>query len=88
MLELPAGPQFKRLFVKFACGSLMCLLTRFDDTTNIGQYIEDVDGIKDKNWTQHVRIFLCKQLAELKPGSKYIGGCLFFIMFRFSIWIE
>ncbi|CAI9110607.1 OLC1v1010663C1 [Oldenlandia corymbosa var. corymbosa] len=75
-----AGEEFKRSFVLYVLGTLLCPTARLDVSPAFLHFLADVDVIHHYNWGKFLLDRLVQEVARYRQGKqRAVGGCLLFL---------
>ncbi|CAL5378771.1 unnamed protein product [Camellia sinensis] len=76
-----AGTEFKRKFVLYIIGALLCPTTKVGVHQSFIQMVKNVESISQFNWAKHTLDFLVDRIAIAKVKERSaICGCLLLLM--------
>ncbi|KAL7199279.1 hypothetical protein ACSBR2_021546 [Camellia fascicularis] len=76
-----AGEEFKRIFALYILGAFLCPTTKDVVKQSFIHLVQNVDGMKDYNWSKFTLQFLVRGLRKYSSKSQsQPNGCLFLIM--------
>ncbi|CAL5326282.1 unnamed protein product [Camellia sinensis] len=76
-----AGEKFKRIFALYILGAFLCPTTKDVVKQSFIHLVQNVDGMKDYNWSKFTLQFLVRGLRKHSSKSQsQPNGCLFLIM--------
>ncbi|KDP22662.1 hypothetical protein JCGZ_02504 [Jatropha curcas] len=75
-----AGEEFKRSFVLYALGTLLCPTARLDVSPSFLHFLTDMDVIHQYNWGKFLLDRLVREVSRFRQGKqRAVGGCLLFL---------
>ncbi|XAR51482.1 Phosphoprotein phosphatase [Bertholletia excelsa] len=75
-----AGDDFKRSFVLYALGTLLCPTARLDVSPSFLHFLTNMDVIHQYNWGKFLLDRLVREVARFRQGKqRAVGGCLLFL---------
>lgn len=80
-LSVPeAGDDFKRSFVLYILGTLLCPTARLDVSPTFLHFLTNMDVIHQYNWGKFLLDRLVREVARYRQGKqRAVGGCLLFL---------
>ncbi|GFS36895.1 hypothetical protein Acr_00g0048580 [Actinidia rufa] len=80
-----AGDDFKRSFVLYALGTLLCPTARLDVSPSFFHFLTNMDVIHQYNWGKFLLDRLVREISRFRQGKqRAVGGCLLFLQ-RISV---
>lgn len=81
MLATPeAGEDFKRSFLLYVLGTLLCPTARLDVSPSFLHFLTNMDVIHEYNWGKFLLDRLVREVARFRQGKqRAVGGCLLFL---------
>ncbi|XP_057971660.1 uncharacterized protein LOC131160238 isoform X2 [Malania oleifera] len=86
-----AGEDFKRSFILYALGTLLCPTARLDVSPSFLHFLINMDAVHQYNWGKFVLDRLVREVSRFRQGKqRAVGGCLLFLQLFYyeSISIE
>ncbi|KAI3747795.1 hypothetical protein L6452_10451 [Arctium lappa] len=78
--EPEAGDDFKRAFLLYVLGTLLCPTARLDVSPSFLHFLTDMDSIHEYNWAKFLLDKLVREVARFRQGKqRAVGGCLLFL---------
>lgn len=78
--EQEAGEDFKRAFLLYVLGTLLCPTARLDVSPSFLHFLTDMDSIHEFNWAKFLLDKLVREVARFRQGKqRAVGGCLLFL---------
>ncbi|XP_023751925.1 uncharacterized protein LOC111900276 [Lactuca sativa] len=78
--EQEAGEDFKRAFLLYVLGTLLCPTARLDVSPSFLHFLTDMDSIHEYNWAKFLLDKLVREVARFRQGKqRAVGGCLLFL---------
>ncbi|KAL3525506.1 hypothetical protein ACH5RR_013878 [Cinchona calisaya] len=75
-----AGDDFKRSFVLYVLGTLLCPTARLDVSPTFLHFLTNVDVIHQYNWGKFLLDRLVREVSRYRQGKqRAVGGCLLFL---------
>ncbi|XP_027078993.2 uncharacterized protein [Coffea arabica] len=75
-----AGEDFKRSFVLYVLGTLLCPTARLDVSPTFLHFLTNVEVIHQYNWGKFLLDRLVREVARYRQGKqRAVGGCLLFL---------
>ncbi|XP_076911526.1 uncharacterized protein LOC143569526 [Bidens hawaiensis] len=75
-----AGDDFKRAFLLYVLGTLLCPTARLDVSPSFLHILTDMDSIHEYNWAKFLLDRLVREVARYRQGKqRAVGGCLLFL---------
>ncbi|XP_059643330.1 uncharacterized protein LOC132285181 [Cornus florida] len=75
-----AGDDFKRSFVLYALGTLLCPTARLDVSPSFLHVLTNIDVIHQYNWGKFLLDRLVREVSRFRQGKqRAVGGCLLFL---------
>lgn len=75
-----AGEDFKRSFVLYALGTLLCPTARLDVSPSFLYLLTDMDVVYQYNWGKFLLDRLVREVSRFRQGKqRAVGGCLLFL---------
>ncbi|KAL8546801.1 hypothetical protein ACS0TY_006497 [Phlomoides rotata] len=75
-----AGEDFKRSFLLYVLGTLLCPTARLDVSPSFLHFLTDMDIIHQYNWGKFLLDRLVREVARYRQGKqRAVGGCLLFL---------
>ncbi|KAK6913576.1 High mobility group box domain [Dillenia turbinata] len=75
-----AGEDFKRSFVLYALGTLLCPTARLDVSPSFLHFLTNMDVIHQYNWGKFLLDRLVREVSRFHQGKqRAVGGCLLFL---------
>ncbi|XP_042033274.1 uncharacterized protein LOC121779888 [Salvia splendens] len=75
-----AGEDFKRSFLLYVLGTLLCPTARLDVSPSFLHFLTDMDTIHQYNWGKFLLDRLVREVARYRQGKqRAVGGCLLFL---------
>lgn len=75
-----AGEDFKRSFVLYVLGTLLCPTARLDVSPSFLHFLTDMDVVHQYNWGKFLLDRLVREVARYRQGKqRAVGGCLLFL---------
>ncbi|XP_058228337.1 uncharacterized protein LOC131336489 isoform X2 [Rhododendron vialii] len=75
-----AGDDFKRSFVLYALGTLLCPTARLDVSPSFLHFLTNMDVIHQYNWGKFLLDRLVREVSRFRQGKqRAVGGCLLFL---------
>jgi len=83
-LAIPeAGDDFKRSFILYALGTLLCPTARLDVSPSFLHFLTNMDVIHQYNWGQFLLDRLVREVSRFRQGKqRAVGGCLLFLQVK------
>lgn len=83
-LSVPeAGEDFKRSFILYALGTLLCPTARLDVSPSFLHFLINMDVTHQYNWGKFVLDRLVREVSRYRQGKqRAVGGCLLFLQVR------
>lgn len=80
LAEEDAGEDFKRSFLLYVLGTLLCPTARLDVSPSFLHFLTDMDSIHEYNWAKFLLDKLVREVARFRQGKqRAVGGCLLFL---------
>lgn len=81
-----AADDFKRSFVLYALGTLLCPTARLDASPSFLHFLTNMDVIHQYNWGKFLVDRLVREVSRSCQGKQHaIGGCLLFLQVKENI---
>lgn len=81
-----AGDDFKRSFVLYALGTLLCPTARLDVSPSFLHFLTNMDVIHQYNWGKFLLDRLVREVSRFRQGKqRAVGGCLIFLQVKENI---
>lgn len=78
-----AGDDFKRSFVLYALGTLLCPTARLDVSPSFFHFLTNMDVIHQHNWGKFLLDRLVREISRFRQGKqRAVGGCLLFLQVK------
>ncbi|KAI5684348.1 hypothetical protein M9H77_05576 [Catharanthus roseus] len=75
-----AGEDFKRSFVLYVLGTLLCPTARLDVSPSFLHFLTNMDVMHQYNWGKFLLDRLVREVARYRQGKqRAVGGCLLFL---------
>ncbi|KAI3761015.1 hypothetical protein L1987_51420 [Smallanthus sonchifolius] len=75
-----AGDDFKRAFLLYVLGTLLCPTARLDVSPSFLHLLTDMDSIHEYNWAKFLLDRLVREVSRFRQGKqRAVGGCLLFL---------
>lgn len=75
-----AGDDFKRAFLLYVLGTLLCPTARLDVSPSFLHLLTDMDCIHEYNWAKFLLDRLVREVSRFRQGKqRAVGGCLLFL---------
>ncbi|KAJ9562093.1 hypothetical protein OSB04_007253 [Centaurea solstitialis] len=75
-----AGDDFKRAFLLYVLGTLLCPTARLDVSPSFLHLLTDMDSIHEYNWAKFLLDRLVREVSRYRQGKqRAVGGCLLFL---------
>ncbi|KAK9054194.1 hypothetical protein SSX86_025272 [Deinandra increscens subsp. villosa] len=75
-----AGDDFKRAFLLYILGTLLCPTARLDVSPSFLHLLTDMDSIHEYNWAKFLLDRLVREVSRYRQGKqRAVGGCLLFL---------
>ncbi|KAL1531546.1 RING-type E3 ubiquitin transferase [Salvia divinorum] len=75
-----AGEDFKRSFLLYLLGTLLCPTARLDVSPSFLHFLTNMDTIHQYNWGKFLLDRLVREVARYRQGKqRAVGGCLLFL---------
>ncbi|XP_073293800.1 uncharacterized protein [Primulina huaijiensis] len=75
-----AGEDFKRSFLLYVLGTLLCPTARLDVSPSFLHFLTNMDAIHQYNWGKFLLDRLVREVARYRQGKqRAVGGCLLFL---------
>ncbi|KAI3785222.1 hypothetical protein L1987_44337 [Smallanthus sonchifolius] len=75
-----AGDDFKRAFLLYVLGTLLCPTARLDVSPSFLHLLTDMDSIHEYNWAKFLLDRLVREVSRNRQGKqRAVGGCLLFL---------
>ncbi|MFS7983384.1 putative protein-serine/threonine phosphatase [Helianthus anomalus] len=75
-----AGDDFKRAFLLYVLGTLLCPTARLDVSPSFLHFLTDMDSIHEYNWAKFLLDRLVREVSRYRQGKqRAVGGCLLFL---------
>lgn len=75
-----AGDDFKRAFLLYVLGTLLCPTARLDVSPSFLHLLTDMDIIHEYNWAKFLLDRLVREVSRYRQGKqRAVGGCLLFL---------
>lgn len=75
-----AGEDFRRSFVLYVLGTLLCPSARLDVSPSFLHFLTNMDVIHQYNWGKFLLDRLVREVARYRQGKqRAVGGCLLFL---------
>lgn len=75
-----AGEDFKRSFVLYVLGTLLCPTARLDVSPSFLHFLTNMDVIHQYNWGKFLLDRLVREVSRYRQGKqRAVGGCLLFL---------
>ncbi|KAG9135638.1 hypothetical protein Leryth_002373 [Lithospermum erythrorhizon] len=80
-LSVPeAGDDFKRSFVLYVLGTLLCPTARLDVSPTFLHFLTNMDLVHQYNWGKFLLDRLVREVSRYRQGKqRAVGGCLLFL---------
>ncbi|CAA2938361.1 uncharacterized protein LOC111382790 [Olea europaea subsp. europaea] len=80
-LSVPeAGEDFKRSFLLYVLGTLLCPTARLDVSPSFLHFLTNMDVVHQYNWGKFLLDRLVREVARFRQGKqRAVGGCLLFL---------
>lgn len=80
-----AGDDFKRSFLLYVLGTLLCPTARLDVSPSFLHFLTNMDIIHQYNWGKFLLDRLVREVARYRQGKqRAVGGCLLFLQVRLN----
>nr|XP_043614365.1 uncharacterized protein LOC122586441 [Erigeron canadensis] len=74
------GDDFKRAFLLYVLGTLLCPTARLDVSPSFLHLLTDMDCIHEYNWAKFLLDRLVREVSRYRQGKqRAVGGCLLFL---------
>lgn len=81
-----AGEDFKRSFVLYALGTLLCPTARLDVSPSFLHFLTNMDVVHEYNWGKFLLDRLVREVSRFRQGKqRAVGGCLLFLQVKWNI---
>ncbi|XP_076946320.1 uncharacterized protein LOC143617738 [Bidens hawaiensis] len=78
--EPEAGDDFKRAFLLYVLGTLLCPTARLDVSPSFLHFLTDMDSVHEYNWAKFLLDKLVREVSRFRQGKqRAVGGCLLFL---------
>ncbi|XP_071735241.1 uncharacterized protein [Rutidosis leptorrhynchoides] len=78
--EPEAGDDFKRAFLLYVLGTLLCPTARLDVSPSFLHFLTDMDSVHEFNWAKFLLDKLVREVSRFRQGKqRAVGGCLLFL---------
>ncbi|XP_071707095.1 uncharacterized protein [Rutidosis leptorrhynchoides] len=78
--EQEAGDEFKRAFLLYVLGTLLCPTARLDVSPSFLHFLTDMDSVHEYNWAKFLLDKLVREVSRFRQGKqRAVGGCLLFL---------
>ncbi|KAJ0468359.1 putative protein-serine/threonine phosphatase [Helianthus annuus] len=78
--EPEAGDDFKRAFLLYVLGTLLCPTARLDVSPSFLHFLTDMDSVHEYNWAKFLLDKLVREVTRFRQGKqRAVGGCLLFL---------
>ncbi|VFR00939.1 unnamed protein product [Cuscuta campestris] len=78
--SLDSGEDFKRSFVLYVLGTLLCPTARLDVSPSFLHFLTNMDLIHQYNWAKFLLDRLVREVSRFRQGKqRAVGGCLLFL---------
>uniref|UniRef100_M1BDZ2 Ubiquitin-protein ligase n=1 Tax=Solanum tuberosum TaxID=4113 RepID=M1BDZ2_SOLTU len=75
-----AGEDFKRSFVLYVMGTLLCPTARLDVSPSFLHFLTNMDVLHQYNWGKFLLDRLVREISRFRQGKqRAVGGCLLFL---------
>lgn len=75
-----AGEDFKRSFLLYVLGTLICPTARLDVSPSFLHFLTNMDVVHQYNWGKFLLDRLVREVARYRQGKqRAVGGCLLFL---------
>ncbi|XP_041997673.1 uncharacterized protein LOC121747663 isoform X1 [Salvia splendens] len=75
-----AGEDFKRSFLLYVLGTLICPTARLDVSPSFLHFLTNMDTVHQYNWGKFLLDRLVREVARYRQGKqRAVGGCLLFL---------
>ncbi|KAM3306183.1 putative protein isoform X2 [Capsicum chacoense] len=75
-----AGEDFKRSFVLYVMGTLLCPTARLDVSPSFLHFLTNMDVLHQYNWGKFLLDRLVREISRFRQGKQLaVGGCLLFL---------
>lgn len=75
-----AGEDFKRSFVLYVMGTLVCPTARLDVSPSFLHFLTNMDVLHQYNWGKFLLDRLVREISRFRQGKqRAVGGCLLFL---------
>ncbi|KAL3844917.1 hypothetical protein ACJIZ3_002320 [Penstemon smallii] len=75
-----AGEDFKRSFLLYVLGTLLCPTARLDVSPSFLHFLTNMDVVHQYNWGKFLLDRLVREVARYRQGKqRAVGGCLLFL---------
>lgn len=75
-----AGEEFKRSFILYALGTVLCPTARLDVSPSFLHFLTNMDTIHQYNWGKFLLDRLVREVSRFHQGKqRAVGGCLLFL---------
>ncbi|EPS61547.1 hypothetical protein M569_13248, partial [Genlisea aurea] len=80
-LAIPeSGEDFRRSFLLYVLGTLLCPTARLDVSPSFLHFLTDMDTVDQYNWGKFLLDRLVREVARYRQGKqRAVGGCLLFL---------
>lgn len=82
------GDDFKKMFVLYSMSTFLSPTSNHCLDFKLLKAVEDVEKIKEYNWSKYVCEQFLGGIASFKDGSKYLGGCILVLMLTYMHRME
>ncbi|KAK3003220.1 hypothetical protein RJ639_018893 [Escallonia herrerae] len=77
-----AGEDFKRSFLLYILGTLLCPTARLDVSPSFLHLLTNMDVVHEYNWGKFLLDRLVREVSRFRQGKqRAVGGCLLFLQF-------
>ncbi|KAL8246944.1 hypothetical protein R6Q59_008160 [Mikania micrantha] len=78
--EPGAGDDFKRAFLLYVLGTLLCPTARLEVSPSFLHFLTDMDSVHEYNWAKFLLDKLVREVSRFRQGKqRAVGGCLLFL---------
>nr|XP_043632715.1 uncharacterized protein LOC122603924 isoform X2 [Erigeron canadensis] len=78
--EPESGDEFKRAFLLYVLGTLLCPTARLDVSPSFLHFLTDMESVHEYNWAKFLLDKLVREVSRFRQGKqRAVGGCLLFL---------
>ncbi|PWA54567.1 Aminotransferase-like mobile domain-containing protein [Artemisia annua] len=78
--ESDSGEDFKRAFLLYVLGTLLCPTARLEVSPSFLHFLTDMDSVHEYNWAKFLLDKLVREVSRFRQGKqRAVGGCLLFL---------